>query len=77
MNRINPFIPIALLSLAACQPGGTGGAIDISGHAAIGASSGSYQNYGHSTGSGPPPGRTVTERQARKDYYRGGRAQDF
>jgi hypothetical protein len=29
------------------------------------------------SGLGPPPGRTADERQARKDYYRGPRGDEF
>lgn len=72
------LLPFLLLGLAACQPDSTGGSsgIRVGGSAAIGLSSdGSMSNrFG---GSGPPPGRTPAEREARQKYYQGPRGEEF
>lgn len=63
------------LFAAACGPV-TSTDVRVSGSGAVGVSSGgtSVSYFG---GGGPPPGRTAAERQARKDYYRGPRGQEF
>ena len=81
MHSLKYLLPVAILALAGCG-GGSGATASLSGSAAIGVSSGDevdgvrYGSYGGSLG-GPPPGRTSSERQARKDYYRGPRGDEF
>lgn len=78
MTRAVWILPTAFLALAACgSTGGTGPDIRVSGSAAVGASTGGVSGHGGPIGSGPPPGRTASERQARKDYYRGPRGDEF
>ena len=71
------MLTLLALALVACGAGGGGGTnVNISGSGVVGVSSGGdYGFYGG--GSGPPPGRTASERQARKEYYRGPRGQEF
>ncbi len=62
----------SLVLVAACESGGDGMNVSVSGSGAVGVSSGtSYTSYGG--GGGPPPGRTASERQARRNYYSGPR----
>lgn len=69
---------VALLPLAACDPGTpTATDIRVSGNVAVGMSVGDgYVTVGRG-GNGPPPGRTAAEREARRDYYRGPRGHEF
>lgn len=73
------LLPAALfLALPACDPSLTTGSsgVRVSGNAAIGiGSDGSYLNrFG---GSGPPPGRNPSEREARQKYYQGPRGNEL
>lgn len=78
------LLPLLLVALAACDPyapteysapAGPSG-VRVSGSAAIGVSSDGLlsNSYG---GSGPPPGRTPAEREARQKYYQGPRGNEF
>ena len=68
---------LLVLGLAACTAG-SGGSVSVSGDGAVGISASSGATVQASGGlGGPPPGRTSAERQARKDYYRGPRGQEF
>lgn len=60
-----PLLVGALVAVSACQP-------TVSGSVSVGATSPVF-----SSGSPPPPGRTDAERQARRDYYRGPRGDEF
>lgn len=74
--RILILVLAATLTLAGCDGTGTS-SVRVSGNAAVGVSTGdSYYGEGYG-GSGPPPGRTAAERQARKDYYRGPRGLEW
>ena len=55
---------VALISLAACEP-------------SVGTPVSTSPSANVVGGLGPPSGRTETERQTRKDYYRGPRGDDF
>ncbi|MCB1362741.1 MAG: hypothetical protein KDK02_01375 [Rhodobacteraceae bacterium] len=72
------LLPFLLLGLAACEPGATGGSpgIRVGGSAAIGLGSDGAMANRHG-GSGPPPGRTPAEREARHKYYQGPRGEEF
>lgn len=61
------ILPVALLGLAGCVP--TTQASYTSTPPEFGARGGII--------GGPPSGRTESERQARKDYYRGPRGDEF
>lgn len=65
MTFLRYFLPLALLGLAGCVP----------------TSNASYNSappeFGARGGVGPAPGQTDAERQARKDYYRGPRGDEF
>lgn len=74
--RVAMIIMLAALGLSACGPvGGTD--VRISGSGAVGVSTSADYGYSGRIGGGPPPGRTASERQARKDYYRGPRGNEF
>ncbi len=75
--RVNAVLGLALLVLAGCEPGGGGANVTVGGTVAVGVSSGSGTSVSYRGGVGPPPGRTPTERQARRDYYRGPRGDHF
>lgn len=67
-----------LMALAACEPGysAADNGVRVGGSVAVGVSTGG--EYGADRfGTGPAPGRTAQERQARKDYYRGPRGDRF
>lgn len=72
------IVPFLFAFLAACDPYATGSTgVRVSGSAAVGVSTGgsvASERYG---GSGPPPGRTPAEREARKTYYQGPRGEEF
>lgn len=78
--RAGAALALALV-LAGCTGGGGGVDLSVSGDAAVGVSSSSGPSSGtvrYGGGlAGPPPGRTAEERQARKDYYRGPRGDEF
>ncbi|MFV0512458.1 MAG: hypothetical protein ACK5MY_02305 [Jhaorihella sp.] len=78
MTQAIRLLPFLLLGLAACEPGVNAGSsgIRVGGSAAIGVSSDGVMpdRFG---GSGPPPGRTPAEREARHKYYQGPRGDEF
>lgn len=68
--------PVALLGLAACQPVSNTN-VSVSGDGVVGISTGTSASYATGAIGGPPPGRTSSERTARKEYYRGPRGDEF
>ena len=66
MTIFRIILPIALLGLAGCVPTTQASYTSAPPEFAAGGAIG-----------GPPPGRTGAERQARKDYYRGPRGDEF
>lgn len=58
------LLALALISLAACEPTASMSVAAAPSANPVG-------------GLAPPPGRTSAERQARKDYYRGPRGNEF
>jgi len=58
------LLALSLFSLAACDPTGSPGGSNAPAAEVV-------------AGLAPPPGRTSAERQARKDYYRGPRGDEF
>jgi hypothetical protein len=61
-------LTVGMIALSGCTAASTVAAPSYTGASAP---SGSWG------GAGPPPGRTASERAARKEYYRGPRADEF
>lgn len=68
MRYLSPVMICVTALLSACLPVGPGGPVPAA-DPALG--------QGEFVAAPPPPGRTPEERAARKDYYRGPRAQEF
>lgn len=67
------MVAIMVLAVAGCDGTGTSTNVSVSGSGAVGISTGISGAKGYYGGAGLPPGRTPSERAARREYYRGPR----